>query len=66
MVPGRWELECIFDDDDEVLFSQRCHLACVWDSKWRKVAEGCDELRQNKFTRKVRFEVASRERVLVS
>ena len=20
MVPGRWELECIFDDDDEVLF----------------------------------------------
>ena len=24
-----WELECTFDDDDEVLFSQRCHFACV-------------------------------------
>ena len=52
-----WEPECTFGDDDEVLFSQRCHLACVLDSKWRKVAEGCGEFRKNKFTRKVRFQM---------
>ena len=34
-----WEPEDTFEDDDEVLFSQRCHLACVRDFKWRKVAD---------------------------
>ena len=52
-----WEPEDTFEDDDEVLFSERCHLACVRDLKWRKVAEGCGELRKNKFTRKVRIQM---------
>ena len=52
-----WEPECTFDHDDEVLFSQRCHFACVRDSKWRMVAKGGGELRLNKFTRKVRFQM---------
>ena len=52
-----WEPEDTFPDDDEVLFSQRCRLYCARGSKWRQVAEGCGELRKNKFTRKVRFEL---------
>ena len=34
--------------DDEVLFSKRCHLACVRDSQWRKTAEGFGELFKNR------------------
>ena len=52
-----WEPEDTFPDDDEVLFSQRCRLYFARGSKWRQVAEGCGELRKNKFTRKVRFEL---------
>ena len=46
-----WEPEETFEDDDEVLFSQRCQFPCVRDSKWRMVAQDCGELRLNKFTR---------------
>ena len=52
-----WEPEDTFEDHDDVLFSHRCHLACVRDSKWRNVAEGFGELRKNEFTRKVRFQM---------
>ena len=45
-----------------MLLSQRFHLACVRDSKWRKVADGCGESRKNKFTRKVRVQVRHEDR----
>ena len=52
-----WETEDPFQGDDDVLFSQRCHLACVRDSKWRQEAEGCAELAQEQVYGKVRFEM---------